>query len=140
MYFSFRCGKGFIPLVRFWLIIHFYWNNAHFTGIMLILPSSTISTRTSTPAFFAPFMARATSLCLKRAGPLLICPRVQNAGAQAVYGFQTGFRMGVQLFAGGCLECFPEHLPTGICAIARVFWRVRFGKAISLVSDMRPTR
>jgi hypothetical protein len=30
MYFSFRCGKGFIPLVRFWWIIPFYWNNADF--------------------------------------------------------------------------------------------------------------
>jgi hypothetical protein len=40
-------------------------------------------------------------------------------------GFRMGFRMGFQLFAGSCRECFPEHLPTGICALARVFWRVR---------------
>jgi hypothetical protein len=59
------------------------------------------------------------------AGPLFICPRVQKSRSAGRVRVSELVSEWVSNCSQGVALNGIEHLPTGICALARVFWRVR---------------
>ena len=80
-----------------------------------------------------PAGPRAPSRQCRASTHLSACPKKPER--RPCTGFRTGFRMGFQLFAGSCLEWFPEHLPTGHLRCGS-FGVSASRKAISLASSM----